>query len=100
MKNSKIASLYLILFLLLLGVSGCVHSNYPPRYRYDYGYRIPPRPPRVIVVRPAPRVVYRNYPKSYRYKQYDHRNNGARRGAQPRSNRNYGRSGRGSSGPR
>ena len=93
--------------------------------RYDYGYGNGygnrygyPRPPRVVVVRPAPRVVYRNPQPRYRYhahnnarpsidsRSYDSRNNGSRnsgsRSYGTRSNRNYSNnSSRGhSSGPR
>lgn len=120
MKKIRIGFLPVVVLLLAVTVSSCSYSSYPPRpyygNAYDYGYGYGNRygyAPRVMVVRPAPRVVYRNAPPRYRYNvpnnarpSIDSRNNGSRnngpRSYGTRSNRNYSNnSSRGrSSGPR
>ncbi|MPR34266.1 hypothetical protein [Salmonirosea aquatica] len=106
MKKIKIGFVPLVLLLFLVTISGCTYSSYPPRpyyggtYGYGYGYA---RSPRVVVVRPAPRVVYRNpQPRYYRKAPNNARQNYESRGNGVRSNRNYrGNSSRGRSyGPR
>ena len=95
MKKKKIGFLPLIALLLVFGISGCSFSSYPPSpyygsaydYGYGYGNRYA-RPPRVVVVRPAPRVVYLNPQPRYNTsnnvrRSHDSRGNGVR------SNRNY-----------
>jgi hypothetical protein len=94
MKKIKIGFLPFILPLLAIVVASCTYSSYPPRPYYGgvyhYGNRYV-RPPRVVVVRPAPRVVYRNpryqAPNNGR-PGYDARNNNPRSYG-TRSNRNY-----------
>ncbi|MBB5282220.1 hypothetical protein HNQ92_000341 [Rhabdobacter roseus] len=88
MKKTRMISIWVGLVLIALSVSSCVYRTGPPR-RYDYGYgyghpgyRVPPRPPRTVIVRPSPppRAVYRNAPRGRRtYERRDTR----------RSNRTY-----------
>lgn len=106
MKKTKIGLFPLALLLVTITVSGCSYSSYPPRpyygnaYGYDYGYgNRYVHAPRVVVVRPAPRVVYRNAPSRYRYnvpdnahQQYNSRQNAGRSNQNYRSNSNAARS--------
>lgn len=95
MKKKRIGFLPILGLLLAMVVSGCSYSSYPPRahygnaYDYGYGNRYV-HPPRVVVVRPAPRVVYRNSSPRYRYNVPDNaRPHYNSREKAVRSNRNY-----------
>ncbi|MFB9293589.1 hypothetical protein [Persicitalea jodogahamensis] len=98
MKRLKTSIFPFLLLAFVVFLSSCSYSSYParPHYGHTNGYGHPHRygyvrPPRVVVVRPAPRIVYRNSAprgkarvrRGYSGRSYAGRGNG-------RSNRNYG----------
>ncbi|MCE7068124.1 hypothetical protein [Dyadobacter sp. CY326] len=74
MRSNRVLLSVIVTIIAAISISSCTYrSSYNPGYDYGYGYgrryyRVPPPPPRVVVVQPnRPRVIHADRYRSSRY---------------------------------